>query len=255
MDKVLAITQTNIGQTNMGILKILRYAVFSLATIISLCGCFYDSIEPWLQSDSIRKSELVLEGSWTLINDDFKDKYIIKLKKKKDQRSIDQQSYYIGISPRKYSTRFNFIGVVHEINNIKLVQITNFTHYHDDIFSLANRPTVSLWQIAYDEENIIIWAPSFPRESASTLKTIQDSNNKNLFIDTTENLQNYINDWTKDYPKIKNSIRMIMPIILTRTGTEFKMPKEMQDLVPRVYERLLSNPGNKALSPVEDQKN
>ena len=236
----------------MNNLKIFRYAVLAFTAIILLCGCLCDSIEPWLQSDSVMKRELALEGGWKILNGDFKDKYIITLEKKKDQRAIDQQSYYIKISSRDYNAQFNFIGVVHEINNIKLVQITNFTHYHDDVFSLANRPTVSLWQIAYDEENMIIWAPSFPREIVSTLKTMQDSNNKYLFIDTTENLQNYINDWTKDYPKIKDSIDRIMPIVLTRTGTEFRMPKEMQDLVPRVYERHLSNPGNRAIPPVEE---
>jgi hypothetical protein len=54
-------------------LKILGYAVFSFATIISFCGCFYDSIEPWPQSDSVMTRELALEGSWKLINDDFKE--------------------------------------------------------------------------------------------------------------------------------------------------------------------------------------
>ncbi len=45
---------------------------------------------------------------------------------------------------------------------------------------------------------------------------------------------------------MKNDIRKIIPSILRRTGPEFKMPDEMQDLVPRVYERLLREQGNKA---------
>ena len=122
----------------------------------------------------------------------------------------------------------NFEGVVHQVNGIKLLQIENFSHFGGDVFSLANRPTVSLWQIVYDEDNIVIWAPAFPREGVIDLKMMEDSNGKPLFIDRTENLQAYIENWTANYPAIKGSIKMIMPLILTRAGTEFRMPDELQ---------------------------
>lgn len=190
------------------------------------------------------KPELDFQGDWEMISVDVKGKYAVTLKKRRDWRSIDKQSYYLKISPRNYDSRFNFIGVVHKVNGIKLLQITNFTHYHGDVFRLANRPTVSLWQIAYDKDNIIIWAPSFPRKSIATLKTMRDSDDKLLFIDSTENLQAYLNNWTKNYSEIKDSIDKILPIILTRVGTEFRMPEEMQDLVPRVYKAYMESDGN-----------
>lgn len=232
----------------------LRSAVPAIAAITCLCGCLCDSIQPWLQSDSIVKRELDLEGDWELVNEDFRDKYSVTLEKSKDQRSVDQQNYYIRIAPGDYGNRFNFKGVVHEVNGIKLVQVTNFTHYHDGVFSLANRPTVSLWQIAYDDDNIIMWAPSFIREGTPALKTMRDSDDKLLFVDTTENLQSYIDDWTSKYSEMKHGIDMILPVILTRSGTEFEMPEEMQDVVPKVYEDYLKEQNRKTRTPAETPK-
>ncbi len=232
------------GPAKMHHSKIVPQVVFSIVAVLSVGGCLCDSIEPWLQSDSVMKRDLFLEGDWEIINDDQKDKYSVRLEKKKDPRSIDQQSYYINISPREFRTQFNFSGVVHELNNIKLLQITNFTHYHNDVFSLANRPTVSLWQIAYDEDNIILWAPRFLVEDLSNVKTMKDSDDKHLFIDSTDNLQEFLNNWTRGYPIIKEEIRNILPIILTRSGTEFAMPEELRDLVPKVYESYLKSRGS-----------
>ena len=217
----------------------LQPAVLALAAITCLGGCFADSIQPWLQSDSITKRELDLEGDWNLVNEDWNDKYSVTLNKKKDTRSIELQSYYIEIGSPDRAMWFHFSGDVHEVNGIKLIQITNFSHDYGEVFSLANRPTVSLWQIAYDEDNIILWAPGFVAEGMSALKTMQDSDDKILVVDSTENIQAYVEEWTEKYPAMKDDIRRIMPIILTRAGTEFEMPEEMQNLVPRVYEELM----------------
>ena len=73
---------------------------------------------------------------------------------------------------------------------------------------------------------------------------MRDSDDKLLFIDSTENLQAYLNNWTKNYSELKDSIDKILPIILTRVGTEFMMPEEMQDLVPRVYKAYMESDGN-----------
>ena len=213
--------------------------ILALFSVASVGGCFCDSILPWLDKTSILPRELDFEGDWELVNEDFHGKYQVTLDKMKDPRSVDQQSYYIEVSPTGYQSRFRFSGVVHEINGIKLVQITNFSHHHDDVISLANRPTVSLWQIAYDQDNIILWAPEFVGEEIFTLQTMRDSDDKLLFVDTRENLRKYIYDWTGEYSQIKKGIRHIMPIILTRQGTEFVMPEEMQILVPLVYEQYL----------------
>lgn len=218
-------------------LKKSGFSLLGLAVAMLLGGCFADSIQPWLDAASIRERELDFEGDWVIVNDDYMDKYLVTLEKKKDPRTINQQSYYVKVSPLKYENRFHFSGVVHEINSIKLAQITNFSHYHDDVISLAYRPTVSLWQIAYDQDNIILWAPGFVGEGISTVQTMQDSDDKLLFVDTTNNLQKLVNDWIEGYSQIKEEIRHIMPIALTRQGTGFVMPEEMEDLVPLVYER------------------
>lgn len=211
------------------------------AILICFSGCICDSIQPWLSADSIMARGLDLEGDWDILNEDYKDKYSVKLDKNKGRRTIDQQSYYIQIAPEGYKTRFNFAGVVHVVNGIKFIQVTNFTHYHDDVFSLANRPTASLWQIAYDADNIIMWAPAFSREDISTLATVQDSDDDVLFVDSTEALQAHIENWTREYSERKDEIDMILPIALTRSGTEFRMPDEMQYLVPQVYENYLKD--------------
>jgi hypothetical protein len=232
----------------------LSCALIVSIAVTCLCGCLCDSIEPWLLSDSIMKSNLDLEGDWEIVNEDFRDKYSLTLEKTRDQRTIEQQRYYIGLASRDFNNRFNFIGVVHEVNGIKLVQVTNFTHYHYDVFSLANRPTVSLWQIAYDDDNIVLWAPAFLREGVAALRTMLDSEDDPLFVDTTDNLQSYIEDWTENYPQMKNDINMILPVILTRAGTEFKMPEEMRDLVPKVYDGYLEEERNNTRPPAEDPR-
>ena len=225
-------------------LTLLRPAVLALASLTCLGGCFADSIQPWLQPDSIMERELDLEGDWKLVNEDWKDKYSVNLDKKKDSRSIELQSYYIKIGSPDRAMWFHFSGDVHEVNGIKLIQISNFSHDYGEVFSLANRPTVSLWQIAYDEDNIILWAPGFVEGEISALETMQDSDDKLLIVDSTENIQAYVEEWVEKYPEMKGDIRRIMPIILTRAGTEFEMPEEMRDLVPRVYEELLKKEGD-----------
>jgi hypothetical protein len=222
----------------MNKLTILRNPALACAAATLLCGCLIDSVQPWLAPDTVMEGELDFEGDWELVSDDSKDKYAVTLTKDRDSRSIDKQNYYIKISPRNYNNRFHFRGVVHKVNGIKLLQITNFSHYHDDVIRLANRPTVSLWQIAYNNDNIIIWAPGFIRADVSTLETMRDSDDKLLFIDTTENLEGFIRNWTENYSETKDGVRNILPIILTRAGTDFTMPEEMQDLVPAVYKEM-----------------
>ena len=217
----------------------LRNTFLAAAAAVALSSCFLDSVEPWLEADSIMPAELDLEGDWSMANGEFKNKYKVELSKDRSSRSKDKQNYYIKVLPQLFDSSFNFRGAVHQVNGIKLLQITNFSHFGDDVFSLANRPTISLWQIAYDADNIIIWAPPFVTEPVGDLKTMQDSDDKRLFIDSTENLQDFLYDWTRNYAETRDSIRNIIPLALTRFGTEFRMPEEMRNLVPRVYEDYL----------------
>lgn len=220
----------------MNNLRLFRNAVFACVATSSLAGCLVDSVEPWLESDTVMSPELDFEGDWEVIDDATEYKYSVTLRKNKSSRSIDKQEYYIKILPRNYDVQFNFIGVVHKVNGIKLLQITNFSHFHYEVFKLANRPVVSLWQIAYDEDNIILWAPGSLLQGVATLKTMQDSDDKLLFIDSTENLQAYVKNWTENYSETKDAVKHILPIALTRAGTEFRLPDEMRELVPSVYE-------------------
>jgi len=176
-----------------------------------------------------------------LVSEEFKDKYKVRLKKDRSSRSRDKQEYYIQVRPQTFDSSFNFSGVVHQVNGIKLLQIENFSHFGDEVFSLANRPTVSLWQIAYDEDNIIIWAPAFVVAPEVAVKTMQDSDDKRLFIDSTANLQAFVYQWARNYHNTKGSVRTIMPLTMTRAGTEFRMPAEMQALAPVIYERHLKS--------------
>lgn len=219
-------------------MRILQQSVLVCGVAMGLAGCLVDSIQPWLTKDFIIPAGLDLEGDWELVSEEFAGKYKVRLSKDRSTRALDKQDYYIKVLPQTFDSAFNFEAVVHQVNGIKLLQIENFSHFGGDVFSLANRPTVSLWQIVYDEDNIVIWAPAFPREGITDLKTMEDSNGKPLFIDSTENLQAYIENWTANYAKIKGSIKMIMPLIMTRAGTEFRMPDEMQALTPLVYKKL-----------------
>jgi hypothetical protein len=214
-------------------------AVVAGAVIACLSGCFCDAMDDWLQPDSILQRDLDLAGDWNIVGDEFGNEYRVTLEKNRDQRVAENQAYYLKVIPLDFETRFHFTGVVHEVNGLKFVQIRNFSHYHDEVISLANRPTVSLWQIAYDQDNIILWAPGFLSEDATALKTMRDSDGKLFFTDSTANLRSYVAGWAAAYGEMKDSIDMIMPIALTRAGTEFAMPAAMEDLVPVVYERYM----------------
>lgn len=207
--------------------------VFVFFAVTLLPGCLCDSIEPWLKG-SIMEYSTKLEGYWKVLDDDLKEEhwYEVTIKKRKSRQSDNLQIYYIKVKG------FRFIGTVHKINDIKFLQIRDENDYTGSIFALASRPTVSLWRIEYDRDNTIIWMPSFMSKATSVLKTMKDTNNKDIFIDTTANLQAYINNWTKNYHNIKDDIDAILPIILTRKGTKFQMPEEMKTFVPRIYHRI-----------------
>jgi hypothetical protein len=120
---------------------------------------------------------------------------------------------------------------------MRFLQISNSTDFADGIFSLANRPTYSLWRFEVDGDNIIIWMPELDRAGAN-LRSLRDQDDKALLVDSTSNNEVAIREWARSHYKANERPRRMMPLALTRKGTEFVVPASAQPHMAADYERL-----------------
>lgn len=213
--------------------------LFVSALAVLSSGCLLDSVEPWLSPETIVETRLELGGDWSVIDEvamfgSGSETFVTLTHKPATPRA--KEFFYIEIRPKKRNTQFVFRATVHEIENIRFLQISNFTHSDGGIFRLANRPTYSLWRFEADGDNIIIWMPELDR-TGGNLKTLRDQDDKALFVDSTSNNEAAIRDLAHAYRTADERPRGIMPLTLTRTGTEFVMPPSARPHMPAGYER------------------
>ena len=197
-------------------------------------GCLLDSVEPWLSPETIVETKIELSGEWSVIDDvamfgSGSESFVTLTHKPATARR--KEFFYIKVRPKRRDAQFIFQATVHEIENLRFLQISNFTHWGDDIFGLANRPTYSLWRFEADADNIIIWMPALDRNAAN-LKTVQDQDDHPLFVDSASNNETAIREWARAYRLAGEPPRKIMPLALTRTGTEFAIPASAQPHMP-----------------------
>lgn len=208
-------------------------------TLLALlsCGCLLDSVEPWLSPETIVEANLEVDGSWTVVDEValFGSESSITLERKPVSAKANEY-FYIKITPKKRDTQFVFEATLHEIDGLRFLQISNFTHFDGDIFSLANRPTYSLWRIEADGDNIMIWMPELGRGAGGGLKTLRDQDDKMLFVDTASNNEAAVRAWVEATRSSKERPKRALGLALTRTGTEFVMPAAVQEHLPTVYE-------------------
>jgi hypothetical protein len=216
-------------------MKLLFLVVAALAVLSS--GCLLDSVEPWLSPETIVETRIELGGKWSVIDEvaTFGGETFVTLTHKPSTPRA-KEFFYIEIRPKKRDTQFVFRATVHEIDDMRFLQISNFNHFDDGIFSLANRPTYSLWRFEADADNIIIWMPELGRAGVN-LKSLRDQNDKALFVDSASNNEEAIREWARAYRRADERPRRIMPLALTRTGTEFVVPATAQPHMPAGYKQ------------------
>jgi len=205
------------------------------STLAVLCaGCLLDSVEPWLSPETIVETRIELDGKWTVLEEvelfGGGSETVVTLTHK-PATSRAKEFFYIEIRPKKRDTHFMFRATVHEIQDLRFLQISNFTHSDDRIFGLANRATYSLWRVEADADNIIIWMPELDPEAAD-LRTLRDQGDKPLFVDKASNNETAVREWARAYRLADERPRRIMALALTRTGTEFVVPVSAQPHMP-----------------------
>jgi hypothetical protein len=212
-----------------------------LASVLALncAGCLLDSVEPWLSPETIVETKIELDGQWSLLDDvemfGSGSESFITLTHKPATPSR-KEFFYIKVRPKRRDAQFVFQATVHEIENLRFLQISNFTHFGDAIFGLANRPTYSLWRFEADEDNIVIWMPTLDRKAAN-LKTLQDQDDHPLFVDSAGNNEQAIREWALAYRLAGERPKNLMALALTRTGTEFVVPVSAKPHMPDGLDR------------------
>ena len=215
-----------------------------LVTVLALLsgGCLLDSVEPWLSPTTIVEAEIEVDGSWTIVDEValFGDgsESMIRLERN-PATTRARESFYITIRPKKRDTQFVFRATLHEIDGLRFLQVSNFTHFDGQIFNLANRPTYSLWRIEADRDNILIWMPELVQADGASagLKTLRDQDDKLLFVDTASNNEAAVRAWVHAARNTSERPRRALALALTRTGTEFVMPAAVEQHLPTVYEK------------------
>ncbi len=211
--------------------------LFTIILALTLSGCGYDSVEPWLALDSTIPATADLEGFWEFEDSAFlfgSTEYIVEINKK--TRDSNWHNFLVVISPKKTPTdaRFVFMAYLHEVNGIQFVQFSRFNHWHEEIMRLASRPTYSLWRVEYDNNNIVL---SFfgEKDMFSKLKSVKDVDGKDFFVDTLANNQKTLSDWCETYWDKEEKARLSVSFCLKRQGSSFVMPETVNTHAPRKY--------------------
>lgn len=206
-----------------------------------LCsGCGAGSLNLWLPIETQIDAQADLEGKWAMTQGNKSEptnglNQIITIERKK--RNNDLNIYEIIVYNKITKSTFRYRAMLHEVNEVKFLQIFNYSHDDNEMIRFSYTPIITLWRIEFDKNNAIIWIPNFifahnPKMKGHTLSTNQflpDIELKTqfeiyddsfLFTDKTEVLYNYINLWTEkySYPEKK------MPLLFTRPGSKFEEP-------------------------------
>lgn len=210
---------------------------------LPICGCLLDSVEPWLSPDSIVETDVGVDGEWTVVDYTslFGSGNVEVAIERKPATSRTAEFLYVKIRPEKRDTQFVFRATVHDIDGLRFLQITNFTHFDQEIFSLANRPVYSLWRVEADRDNIVIWAPMLTHEDTEGMDTRKDQDDDILFVDSAANNEAMIREWVKSWHETEARPDKAMMLALTRTGTEFNLPAAVERDLPELYRRVVND--------------
>ena len=225
--------------------------LFTVILTLTLSGCGYDSVEPWLALDSTIPATEDLEGVWEVEDSSAlfgSTEYIIEIEK--THGSSWQCNYIVNIRPNKAQTdaRFRFMAFLHEVNGIQFLQISRFSHWHEEIMRLASRPTYSLWRIEYDKNNIVL-SLFGEKDMFSQLKSVKDSDDKAFYVDTLANNKKALSDWCDTYWDKDEKERLSVGFCLKRQGSSFVMPEAVNKHAPRKYSKWKRRESEQPLSP------
>ena len=214
--------------------------LFTGILAITLSGCGFDSVEPWLALDSTIPATSDLEGLWEIENSAYlfgSTEYIINIENKHEGNW--QCNYLVDIRPKKAQAdaRFVFMAFLHEVNGIQFLQLARFSNWYEEMTRLASRPTYSLWRVEYDKNNIVL-SLFGDKDLFANLKTVKDSDGKDLFVDTLANNQKLLSDWCETYWHKGEKERLpLVGFSLKRQGAAFVLPDAVNKHAPLKYQK------------------
>lgn len=208
--------------------------LLALALAVLCSGCLLDSIEPWLSPATIVESEIEVDGDWSIVDEvelfgGAGETTVTLTRKPATERR--KESFALVIRPKSRDTQFVFRATVHEIDDLRFLQISNFTHFDEHLFGLAHRPTYSLWRVEADRDNVLIWMPELGA-AGEQLKTLRDQDDKTLFVDSASSNEAAIRDWARAQRNADERPRRLLALALTRNGTPFTVPASARPHVP-----------------------
>ena len=201
-----------------------------LAVLLLLTGCGADSLLPWLDETSIVPCNRELVGEWVVSERGAKRdrRLVVSIKEKKTvlggKRTLPEK-YRITIYDTDGKRAASLTAHPHSVNGVQLLQVQRFGGRPSD--EISSVITYGLWRIESDCNNVMLWIPEFYMDilkapDKAPVKMVQagHEHEQPIFVDTTKNLQTFIEKWTKTYEESETKL----PVALHRKGKEFSMP-------------------------------
>lgn len=221
------------------------YTSILVSAALFLTGCGADSLLPWLDDTSLIPCNHDWLGEWYLnMDSDEGDlRFVVELQNKFTvfNGEVIPEKYHIFVFNKEGERKASLIAHLHNVNGVQLIQVEHFTRPLSE--KIATFETYSLWQIAGNADNLIIWVPEFVidirinnQEPPVKMFRAGDETEQPLFVDTTQNLQAFIKRWSMTYQEseLKAAIK------LHRKDKEFEMPEGVKEKKPN--KRLQSTP-------------
>ncbi len=211
-------------------MKFANAVILFLATLF-LTGCGADSLLPWLDAKWLVPCNRNWLGEW-YVNEDGGQRelrLVVELSEKRtvmDGKETIPEKYRISVYDQEGVRRPSLTAHLYSVNGVQLLQIQDFNRpVSDEITSVI---TYSLWRIEGNADNLALWVPEFvtdvvrnPQEIPVKMVRAGHEHEQPVFVDTTTNLQSFVEKWAKTYQESKKK----MAVGLHRKGKPFEVPE------------------------------
>ena len=202
-----------------------------LCVALLLAGCGADSLLPWLDTKWLVPCNRDWLGEWYVSEDGGQRELrpVVELREETtvmDGKETIPEKYRISLYDQEGVRRPSLTAHLYSVNGVQLLQVQDFNRPVSD--EIASVITYSLWRIEGNAENLMLWVPEFltdivknPQEIPVMMVQAGHEHEQPVFVDTTTNLQSFVEKWAKTYKESKTK----MTVELHRKGKPFEIPK------------------------------
>ena len=199
-----------------------------LGALLLLTGCGADSLLPWLNQDHVTPCNRDWSGEWFVNVGGSKRQHRVVIEVREQPGRDDlkvMECYRIQIYMPNGERSSSLRGHLFKVHGVQLLML--HTDLRPEERELASVETYTLWRAEGDRDNLMLWIPEFAMNAIKPgatppVKMVRagHEHEQPIFIDTTENLQAYVEKWAKTYQESE----MKMPFCLYRKGKKFMIP-------------------------------